>query len=297
MSRFLPLVRLVLLAVLAIAASAQAQCSGSCNYGYCSGSSCVCYPGASGANCENSPCSPTNPCQNGGICDYPYYVNPYVDNGFYTCTCLAGFMGVTCQTNINECASNPCQNGGTCTDGVNSYTCNCLAGYTGVNCQTAASTTTTLGATTTSTTTTTMLSESTTSTTTTTSTLSTSTTTATTATTTSTTSTLPENTGFVPPDKNADTCEGKIVKAVGALAVSVTKCHVKLGSAAFKQVPFDEEACETAAKVKFDTIVAKLTPICPACALANAGSFRDLVESFLDAHNGLAFCAGSTPLP
>ena len=37
---------------------------------------------------------------------------------------------------INECAKKPCKNGGKCKDGVNKYTCTCVAGYTGTTCQT-----------------------------------------------------------------------------------------------------------------------------------------------------------------
>ena len=161
MSLILPFARFVFLAALAVAARAEAQCppDNNCNWGFCSGTSCSCYPGASGPHCENSPCGP-NPCQNGGFCDYPYYVNPYVNNGFYTCACAPGFMGVNCQTNINECAANPCQNGGVCTDGVNSYTCACPPGYSGVNCATPPPTTTTTPSTSTSSTTSTSTSTS-----------------------------------------------------------------------------------------------------------------------------------------
>src|SRR5262249_23787249 len=80
----------------------------------------------------------------------------------------------------------------------------------------------------------------------------------------------------VPPDKSTDTCEGNIVRAVGVLTVSITKCRAKGADSAFKppRVPFDEDACEALAKTKFDTKVAKLAASCPACALANASTFR-----------------------
>ncbi|CAH1795056.1 unnamed protein product [Owenia fusiformis] len=53
----------------------------------------------------------------------------------YTCTCLAGYTGVHCQTEINECESDPCQHGGDCTDLVNAYNCTCHPQYEGVNCE------------------------------------------------------------------------------------------------------------------------------------------------------------------
>src|SRR5262249_10422408 len=142
MSFIRPLARFVFLAALVVAVRAEAQCApGDCNFGTCVAGSCSCFPGASGTHCENSPCGP-NPCQN-CTCSYPYYVDPYVDNGFYQCSCYPGFQGVNCQTNINECASNPCQNGGVCIDGINSYSCNCVGGYGGVNCETPPTTTST----------------------------------------------------------------------------------------------------------------------------------------------------------
>ncbi|VDI20004.1 Hypothetical predicted protein, partial [Mytilus galloprovincialis] len=67
----------------------------------------------------------SNPCHNNGTC------NDRANS--YTCSCKAGYNGVNCETNIDECASNPCQNG-TCTDKVNGYSCSCYSGFTGTHC-------------------------------------------------------------------------------------------------------------------------------------------------------------------
>ena len=50
------------------------------------------------------------------------------------CTCVLGWTGVNCETDINECTSNPCQNGAQCRDLLNRYECQCLPGWEGVNC-------------------------------------------------------------------------------------------------------------------------------------------------------------------
>ena len=47
----------------------------------------------------------------------------------FKCTCVAGYSGVLCATDNNECASSPCLHGGTCSQGVNSYTCTRLQGH------------------------------------------------------------------------------------------------------------------------------------------------------------------------
>lgn len=72
-----------------------------------------------------SPCE-DDPCANGSTCV------DLVDS--YRCDCPAGYTGVHCETDIDECASAPCVNG-TCVDGVNRYTCECQEGWAGTNCE------------------------------------------------------------------------------------------------------------------------------------------------------------------
>lgn len=43
----------------------------------------------------------------------------------------AGYDGIYCDNEINECDSSPCQNGGVCVDKLASYLCACGFGYTG----------------------------------------------------------------------------------------------------------------------------------------------------------------------
>ena len=147
-------------------------------YGFCSKSTnitdrhCLCYTGHTGINCTDreSPCA-SNPCRNGATCS----AQNSGGGGGYTCQCISGFSGVTCETDIDdcvngdtlcsgapcedrvngyycncdgtgrrgpncdemidECLSSPCLNGGTCVDQVSGYMCRCANGYDGDNCQ------------------------------------------------------------------------------------------------------------------------------------------------------------------
>ena len=48
----------------------------------------------------------------------------------YSCSCPAGFFGLHCETNIDECLPRPCVNGGTCVDLIDGYRCLCGAEFT-----------------------------------------------------------------------------------------------------------------------------------------------------------------------
>jgi hypothetical protein len=80
-----------------------------------------------GAECD-SPCT----CELAGTqsCD--------INNG--TCTCVLGYSGSTCETNIDDCmvgtADAACKNEGVCTDLVNGFSCDCgLTGFDGDTCE------------------------------------------------------------------------------------------------------------------------------------------------------------------
>ena len=46
------------------------------------------------------------------------------------------FSGEHCDIDINECQLLiPCHNNATCVDSINSYSCQCLSGYSGLTCQ------------------------------------------------------------------------------------------------------------------------------------------------------------------
>ncbi|XP_028288640.1 cubilin [Parambassis ranga] len=98
---------------------------------------CICPAGYTGNGYGPTGCTQTsNICQTNNPCVNGQCLSTTTAPG-YICNCNAGWQGVNCDQNINECASNPCQNGGTCTDGINGFTCTCTAQWTGPLCQTA----------------------------------------------------------------------------------------------------------------------------------------------------------------
>uniref|UniRef100_A0A8C7FXD6 Sushi, von Willebrand factor type A, EGF and pentraxin domain-containing protein 1 n=1 Tax=Oncorhynchus kisutch TaxID=8019 RepID=A0A8C7FXD6_ONCKI len=55
--------------------------------------------------------------------------------GDFLCQCRPGFVGSLCEAEVNECSSSPCLNEGVCVDEVNQYTCSCADGFTGSHCE------------------------------------------------------------------------------------------------------------------------------------------------------------------
>ena len=96
-----------------------------------------------------------------------------------------------------------------------------------------------------------------------------------------------DDTGFVPPDKATLKCESSVTKNAAKLTLAVSICHIKAADAGVKGKTFDEEACETAARGKYDHANGKL--ICPSCI--DSATIGDNVETQLDtATNAAIYC-------
>ncbi|KAG9345553.1 hypothetical protein JZ751_008697 [Albula glossodonta] len=97
---------------------------------------------------DHDPCT-QNPCQNGGSCKRRLAVAPEVTTEEsmpvvlvsnrplppYACSCMPGYAGGLCETDIDECLPAPCHNGGTCHNLVGGFSCTCPEGFTGMACE------------------------------------------------------------------------------------------------------------------------------------------------------------------
>jgi len=74
------------------------------------------------------PCFP-DPCNAQGIC-----TTSVDDEENYSCTCMNGWTGDTCDELLGECDADYCENGGTCYWAFDTQSCFCDTGYTGDTC-------------------------------------------------------------------------------------------------------------------------------------------------------------------
>ncbi|XP_038601831.1 protein crumbs homolog 2 [Tachyglossus aculeatus] len=77
--------------------------------------------------CHGSPVCAPSPCLHGGTCHDLF-------NAF-GCSCVAGWVGLQCEVDVDDCASGPCVHG-LCVDLVGSYQCHCSPGFIGRDCAT-----------------------------------------------------------------------------------------------------------------------------------------------------------------
>uniref|UniRef100_A0A8C6ZXT3 CRUM1 protein n=1 Tax=Nothoprocta perdicaria TaxID=30464 RepID=A0A8C6ZXT3_NOTPE len=53
----------------------------------------------------------------------------------FQCECFRGYIGKKCDINVDDCVRHQCLNGATCVDGVYGYSCKCLPQYSGPRCE------------------------------------------------------------------------------------------------------------------------------------------------------------------
>ena len=70
---------------------------------------------------EINPCDSSS-CDNSGSC---ISMGPFE----FTCECAAGYTGLTCEVDIDECLTAVCPSNSKCVDAINSYICVCNPGF------------------------------------------------------------------------------------------------------------------------------------------------------------------------
>ncbi|XP_065701170.1 delta and Notch-like epidermal growth factor-related receptor isoform X2 [Patagioenas fasciata] len=93
---------------------------------------CECEDEFRGSQCEEFDACQSQPCQNNATCTD--VVQKHDGNNF-TCSCLTGYTGELCQSEVDHCIQQPCQNGGTCSSSINGFSCQCPEGFLGTSCE------------------------------------------------------------------------------------------------------------------------------------------------------------------
>lgn len=96
---------------------------------------------------DYTPCSASNPCQNGGECTSyihtlgtkSYEAQPVIFLSLdyewrFSCLCKPDFAGEKCELSKQGCVSKPCKNGATCIEKGSSFVCQCPTGFRGPTC-------------------------------------------------------------------------------------------------------------------------------------------------------------------
>ena len=96
---------------------------------------------------DYTPCSASNPCQNGGECTSyihtlgtrSYEAQPVIFLSLdyewrFSCLCKPDFAGEKCELSNKGCISKPCKNGATCIEKDSSFVCQCPTGFKGPTC-------------------------------------------------------------------------------------------------------------------------------------------------------------------
>jgi hypothetical protein len=94
-----------------------------------------------------------------------------------------------------------------------------------------------------------------------------------------------DDTGCLTADKVKSKCEQKVQKNVVKAVAGAIKCHQKAADAAFKNKPFDEEACESG-------VLQKLTgkTDTTSCPCVNTAALASTIESVTDNNNNKVYC-------
>lgn len=105
-----------------------------------------------------------------------------------------------------------------------------------------------------------------------------------------------DDTGFVPPSKDARACQGRAAMNAGALFKCLARCHVGAATKAFAGGSSDDELCEAGCLVAYqdEALAIVASGQCPACLDQTGLGAR--IRDFMDVQNGAFYCAGATPL-